>query len=140
MDHQQMIAQLEQYRQENGFYDLVAITAAENPGEDSLSITFGAFFGDGDDDTPATDGPLAALARELNGARAEQQKREREAKASAILAKDEAGEELTGAEMRFLVGEGLAYEVFDDPDSNRPTGIIIGRLGDGNPYADQVDH
>ena len=140
MDHQQMIAQLEQYRQENGFYDLVAITAAENPGEDSLSITFGAFFGDGDDDTLATDGSLAALARELNEELAAARKRDREAKAHAILAKSETGEDLTSDEMGFLVGEGLAYEVWGDPDSNRPTGIVIGQLGDGNPYADQVDH
>ena len=140
MDRQQMIAQLEQYRKENGFYDLVAITAAENPGQDDLTTTWGAFFGDGDDDTPATDGPLATLARELNEELAAARKRDREAKAHAILAKSETGEDLTSDEMGFLVGEGLAYEVWGDPDSNRPTGIVIGQLGDGNPYADQVDH
>jgi|GEM_PF-4278274 len=135
-----MIAQLEQYRKENGFYDLSAITAAENPGQDDLTTTWGAFFGDGDDDTPATDGPLATLARELNGKRAAEEKHEQESKARAILARDKAGETLSGAEMRFLVGAGFAYEVYDDPESNRPTGIVIGRIGDGDPYADQCDH
>lgn len=43
----------------------------------------------------------------------------------------------TNDDLHFLVDKGLAFNVYDDPESNRPTGIQM--IAPGNPYADQVD-
>lgn len=40
-------------------------------------------------------------------------------------------------DLTFLVDKGLAHKVYDDPESNRPTGIEMN--SSGSPYADQVD-
>lgn len=80
--------------------------------------------------------PTTAEAIRRNWQAAEHKAADLEAKAQAALGKVDRDEHLTNAERDVLVQAGYAYQVFDDPDSNRPTGIVIGTRGDGKPHAD----
>jgi len=86
MNRQQMTEKLEQYRQENGTYDVAAVIRDEQPEADDLSLTFATYFGEGDADTPAGDSPLVALARELNEALASARDAENQAEIEALAA------------------------------------------------------
>jgi hypothetical protein len=67
----------------------------------------------------------AAVAQESKAAAAEAMERAQQGK----MRKGDGG---------ILVRAGLAQYTYDDPESNRPTGIAI-NAGDGNPYADSYD-
>lgn len=56
----------------------------------------------------------------------------------AAVARIRAGNH-TNADLALVVEAGLAFNMYDDPQSNRPTGIQWGTAGDTNPYADQVE-
>ena len=76
MTRQEMIDKLEQYKMENGYYDIAAIIADEQPQVDSLSLTFATFFGDDEEQNPAGESELVTLARELNAQIGLEQERE----------------------------------------------------------------
>lgn len=135
MDRQQMIEKLEQYRQSNGTYDVPAIIRDEQPEADSLGATFAAFFGDGDEDRPAEDSPLVALARELNEARGREQDAEDQAQIDALIAEMEAGVSTPrrNAILNELVGLGAGF--WDEGDDEQLTWVW--QPGYGTEYDDQ---
>lgn len=133
MNRKQMIERLEQYKRQDGTYHIRRLIADENPQADSMELTFATFFGDGDGNEESE---LVKLARELNEQHGERQEQEDDDRAQEIIAKSDRGDRLTNEEQYFLVEIGRAYNVYDDPDSNRPTGIIIDRAGDSKPHAD----
>lgn len=60
--------------------------------------------------------------------------RQKETEAMILLERFESGERLNNQELDQLVEFGFASHVYDDPDSNRPTGIVT--KTPGNPHAD----
>lgn len=130
---------LEKHRKENrhnirGIWDeeVNPTDTHDNP------LALSMFFDGTDEEYMATieeRSPTTAEAIRRNRQSAEQEKADLDAKARAILAKPES-ERLTNEEMDTLCAAGYAYQVFDDPDSNRPTGIVVGQRGDGKPHAD----
>lgn len=81
--------------------------------------------------------PTTAEAMRRNDQNAERREADLEARAQEILAKSERGERLTNEERGILVRTHHAYNVYDDPDSNAPTGIVItDQIGDGKHHAD----
>lgn len=129
MTRTEMIEKLKKYQGQDGTYHVSAIIADENPGADSLSLTFATFFGGDEEYNEAEESELVKLARELNEQHGEQQDREDDDRVKEIIAKSDRGDRLTNEEQYFLVETGHAYNVYDDPDSNRPTGIVIESAG-----------
>lgn len=125
-----MIKKLEQYKRQDGTYHIRRLIADENPNADSLSLTFDIFFGDDNEESE-----LVKLAREFNEQHGQKESRKNDDHAKEIIAKSDQGDQLTNEELDFLVKAGYAYNVYDDPDSNRPTGIVIKLISDGKPYA-----
>lgn len=81
--------------------------------------------------------PTTAEAMRRNDANAEKREADLEARAQEILAKFERGERLTNKERGILVQTRHAYNVYEDPDSNAPTAIVItDHIGDGKAHAD----
>lgn len=131
MTRTEMMEKLEQYKRQDGTYHVRRLIADENPGADSLSLTFATFFGD-DLEGEAEESELVKLARELNEQHGQNESRANDSRAKEIIAKTSP---LTNEELNFLVETGHAENVYDDPDSNRPTGVVIRQQID-KPHAD----
>lgn len=56
--------------------------------------------------------------------------------ADRIVAKMQTGARLLNREMAYLVEQGVAEYIYNDPESNAPTGIALVQRGD--IYADQI--
>ncbi len=80
--------------------------------------------------------PTTAEAIRRNETAGKERKAEKEATAQDFLAKFHNGQRLTNAEANFLVETGHAHNVYDDPDSNRPTHFMVHSTGDGKAHAD----
>ena len=133
MNRTKMIEQLKQYQRADGTYRISAIIADENPDADSLDLTFATFFGGNDE---VEESELVKLACDLNEQYNRDEDRKNDERAKEIIARSDRGDRLTNEERGFLVKTGYAHNVYDDPDSNRPTAIIIKSAGDGKAHAD----
>lgn len=58
--------------------------------------------------------------------------------ADEIAARIASGGHVSNREADFLVSMGRAFFLYDDPESERWTGIQVKPSGDGNPYRDQT--
>lgn len=125
-----MIEKLKKYQRADGTYHIRRLIADENPHASSIDLTFALFF----DMDWIEKSELVKLARELNERHGQDKSWANDDRVKEIVAKSDAGDKLTNGELDFLVETGHAYNVYDDPDSNRPTGIVIRTVG--KPHAD----
>jgi hypothetical protein len=129
------VADLQEYKKEDGFYDIQAIVLDE--GKSGLAATFAAFFG-GEDVDAEEASELVLLARSENERLAEEQAAVYEVEAEAAYQRVLAGQG-TNEDNRLLVHVGWARNNYEEVDSNRPTSITITRHNPpGNQYADQA--
>jgi len=141
-----LLSKIEKFLLDTGYYHTSKIQKEiKGVSGVSFSDTLADFFGNSDPDGQKfldDSLPEVALAEKINAAWdvvvAQAEADTDNAKVSEVMARVN-NHTATNDDLRFLVSKHLAYEVYDDPESNAPTGIIIGSLGDGNPYVDQVE-
>lgn len=117
MNRKEMIEKLESYKMDNGYYDVEAIIADEKPDADSLELTFAAFFGDGDEDTEATDSELVTLARELNEQIGQEKDREVETEITELVSELKTAQVADRNRIYNRLAELGAGQIIGDSDS-----------------------
>ena len=142
MTREEMMNELEQYKKENGYYDLdaVAKSVAENKTQEEHSF-FNAFFGDAmAEETGEDEKELLALARQLNREMQEQEQEIQEQEienAQPLIEKAIAGK-ATHEEWSKLAALGLAVTRSDDRNEQYTRWYEL-KSDVGNVCADQED-
>lgn len=139
MERQQMIEQIAKYQMENGYYDTQRMRQ-EIAGMSKSSSFFDDFFGSTDVGVKTADiYPEIELAEELNFEREAADIEAENAEVAEVTERFLTGD-TTNRENRMLEQHGIVVALYEDPESERPTGWRLADYRDrnGNPYSDQA--
>lgn len=137
MEQQELLQQIEQYKQADGSYDVRRLEKDLGI-ESSLERTF-ALMMNGNGGVLEDDDPRLKLAVEINGRLYDEKKAADIEAVREALSRFMAGT-ATFKEMRLLERANLVIAEYRDPDSERPTGFRLKATNDidGNIYSDQA--